>query len=50
LGGVFGGFFSVAYHVGIALKVEILPIPPAAKLATILIISLMTSLKAVTTD
>lgn len=47
LGGVLGGFFSVAYHVGIALKVEILPIPPAAKLAAMLIISLMTSFKAV---
>jgi hypothetical protein len=48
LGGVLGGFFSAAYHVGIALKVEILPIPPAAKQATMLIISLMTSFKAVT--
>ena len=45
-----GGFFSVAYHVGIALDVEIAPIPPAAKQATILIISLMTSFKAVTVD
>ena len=45
-----GGFFSVAYHVGIALKVEILPIPPAAKLATMLIMSLMMSFKAATTN
>ena len=50
LGGVLGGFFRVAYHVGIALKVETLPIPPAAKQATMLIASLMTSLKAVTID
>jgi hypothetical protein len=50
LGGVLGGFFSVAYQVGIALKVEILPIPPAAKLATMLIVSLITSFKAVTMD
>ena len=47
LGGVLGGFFSVAYHVGIALKVKILPIPPAAKLARMLIISLMTSFKSI---
>ncbi len=45
-----GGFFSVAYHVGIALEVAIPPIPPAAKQATMLIISLMTSFKAVTMD
>lgn len=45
-----GGFLSVAYHVGIALNVEIAPIPPAAKQATMLIISLMTSFKAVTMD
>jgi len=50
LGGVLGGFFSVAYHVGIALKVETLPIPPAAKQATILMTSLMTSFKAVAID
>ena len=45
-----GGFFSVAYHVGIALKVEILPTAPAAKLATMLITSLMTSFTAFTAD
>ena len=45
-----GGFLSVAYHVGIALKVETLPIPPAAKQAAMLITSLMASFKAVTMD
>ena len=38
-GSVYGGFFSVGYQFGIALYVNRLPMPPAAKQARTLIIS-----------
>ena len=47
LGGVYGGFFKLGYQVGIALKVKRLPIPPAAKLARMLIIILMMLFKSI---
>jgi hypothetical protein len=46
LGGVYGGFYSPAYHVGIALKVKRLPIPPAAKQAIMLTKSLINSFQS----
>jgi len=46
LGGVQGGFFSLGYHLGIALKVKRLPMPPAAKAARILTTSLTIVLKS----
>jgi len=48
LGGVYGGFFSPAYQFGIALKVNRLPMPAAAKQTRILTTSLMISLKLIT--
>ena len=47
LGGVYGGFLRLGYQVGIALKVKRLLIPPAAKLAKMLIISLMMLFKSI---
>ena len=47
LGGVDGGFLRLGYQVGIALKVKRLPIPPAAKLTKIPIISLTMLFKSI---
>ena len=47
LGGVYGGFLRLGYQVGIALKVKRLPIPPAAKLTKIPIISLTMLFKSI---
>jgi len=50
LGGVYGGFLSIGYQVGIALKVKRLPMPPAAKQVRMLIISFMILSKSIATS